>query len=175
MGLRVQDAKCILISLIIFALLVAGLFVGTKPEVRYYDIDGDGTDEVFIQKLRSVTVEKDGKVCWKSDPEWKCDDFQVADINGDGADEFMILLWKKGSFGNYTPFWKENDDELSQHIFIYEWSDEWQRISAIWMSSKLIPEISSWDITEENQIHIITTSGEDTLWIWGSWGLERIK
>jgi hypothetical protein len=43
------------------------------------------------------------------------------------------------------------------------------------MSSKLIPEISAWDITEENQIHIITTSGEDTLWIWGSWGLERIK
>jgi predicted DNA binding protein len=154
--------------------MTLGLFKGTSPKVLYCDMDGDGVCEIITQKLRSVTIEMNGEVCWKSDMEWKCDDFLVADIDGDGANEFLVLLWKKGSFGEHTPFWKENDDEISQHIFIYEWSEEKGRIAPVWMSSKLIPEISSWDINEDNQIHIITMSGEDTLWIWGSWGLERI-
>ena len=84
-----------------------------------------------------------------------------------------MLVWKRGSYGDYTPFWDENDNGFSQHIFIFQWIDE--RPDPIWMSSTLRPQVDSWELTDENTIRIITDSGEDTRWIWGQWGLERIK
>lgn len=176
MDKRVQGKMVIFCVLILFGLMIVYLFnfkQGYKTE--YYDIDNDGIEEEFTQKLRTVSVKKDGELCWQSEQDWKCDDFLVYDIDSDGKKEFLVLLWKKGIFGEYKPFWmEENKDELTQRIFIYRWNDDEQKIAAVWMSSKLIPEIKSWDMTEDGKIHIVTMSGEDTLWIWGHWGLERI-
>lgn len=161
-------------AILVTAGAVAAFLLLQKPKVLYCDVDGDGSQEIFTLKYRALTVEKDGAVIWESDDDWRVDDFLVYDINADGSMDLLVLLWKRGSFGAYAPIWvdKEADDEMTQHMFIYSWEDGWR---PLWMSSKLIPEIREWNMTEEGKIHIITDSGEDTLWQWGSWGIERYK
>ena len=142
MGKRIQSKLVIFFVPVLFGAMILYLFSfkqGYKTE--YYDIDNDGINEEFSQKLRTVTVTRNGNVCWKSEQDWRCDDFLVYDIDRDGKKEFLVLLWKKGIFGEYKPFWmEENKEELTQRIFIYKWNDDEQKIAPIWMSSKLVPE-----------------------------------
>lgn len=138
------------------------------------DLDGNGTHEVIKLANRRATVSRDDVLLWKSDDDWKVADVLTADINRDGMEELLVLCWKRGSFGKYLPFWEEeNDKEYSQHIFIYQAAED--RIEAVWMSSRLKPQVASWNITEENLLHIVTDKGEDTVWMWGQWGLVRIR
>lgn len=141
------------------------------------DINHDGTDEIITLYNRKLSITDNGNLLWEAQEEWEVTDFLIADINKDGWEEILILLWKQGSFGEHAPFWEEDhtDDEPSQHIFIYQWSGQEQRIKPLWMSSRLKPRIQSWNMTEDGKIHIITDKNEDTLWIWGKWGLERVQ
>lgn len=180
MGRRIQGKTVIIIvALCILAgVTYAGWHNGLwldkwENKAIDYDFDRDGVSERITLKNRKMKISLADELLWESDDEWKVVDFLIGDINCDSENEVLLLVWKRGSYGEYTPFWDENDNSFSQHIFIFKWVDE--RLDPIWMSSMLRPQVKSWDLTEDNEIHIITDSGEDTLWIWGRWGLERVK
>lgn len=174
MDKRLYRNLLIVLLAIIFVITGIAVFSLPKPKLVYFDVDGDGKEEEFSLKHDTLTVKAGDTVLWTSEKDWEVEDFLIYDINGDGNTELLVLLWKKGSFGDYTPIWidKADDNEWTQHMFIYTWDNKW---SPLWMSSKLIPEIAEWNMTEDGKIHIITDSGEDTLWQWGSWGIERYK
>ncbi|MCM1468271.1 MAG: hypothetical protein NC086_08995 [Alistipes sp.] len=183
MGKRIQDKPALILIIIgaavcfIVFCLRGGHFSGRQNEIEktiVCDLEGDGTDEIIKLADSRVTVERNGVILWESDEEWEVCDVLAADIDGDGSGEILVLLWKKGSYGEYLPFWEEeNDEELSQHIFIYRTDGE--GVKAVWMSSRLKPQVASWDMTEDNRIHIVTDKGEDTVWKWDRWGLVRVE
>lgn len=180
MGIRFQNKKLIIIPVILLFLIITIFITGmilkyNKTKSFPVDINQDGNIDSVIFKQNKVSVIVDDEVVWQSDKSWKIDDFIVGDINHDSKPELLILLWKKGSFGEHVPFWeeKETDTELTQHLFIYQWQDS--SINSIWMSSKLQPEIKSFDMLDDGKIHIVTKSKEDTVWMWSDFGLERYK
>lgn len=116
-----------------------------------------------------------GAVCCETTPEWTVADAFVTDIDRDGDDEVILLVWKIGSFGKYKPFWREDepDRELTEHIFIFDWdSTRSDPLVPKWMSSDI--KIKAQDVfpDEARRIHIITPSGDETVWAWESWGLS---
>lgn len=181
MGKRIQGRHILIISIAlivivtIFAYLIySGVFLDYwEQRDIIFDVDNDGNAENITLSNRKMTVRRNDKIIWESNNDWKVVDFLIGDINKDAKDEFLLLVWKRGSYGEYTPFWDENDRAYSQHIFIFQWTDE--RLDPIWMSSKLIPQVKSWNLMEDDEIYIITDSDEETIWIWGKWGLERWK
>ena len=87
----------------------------------------------------------DKKILWESEKDFLVSDVLTADIDRDGREEFMFLFWKRGYYGRYKPFWVKKDT-----------SDFTQHIF-------------------NNALKITSEKGEETLWIWNEWGLERIK
>lgn len=183
MGKRIQNRHLLILFIILMVFIGAGIvflmmqegFFLDKWEKRSIqaDINKDGKDEVLQLDNRKMCIMSDGNNLWETPKEWKVVDFLFSDIDRDGEKEVLFLVWKRGSFGEFTPFWEENGEEFTQHIFIYRWEEE--RLAPIWMSSKLRPRVDSWEIVDEDKIHIITDAGEDTIWIWSNWGLSRIK
>lgn len=108
-----------------------------------------------------------------SEPGWRVQDFLVGDLDRDGAAELLLLLWRRGHYGPSRPFWvSQNDYAYSQHLFIYK--QKGNTVQPVWMSSSLNPRIRSWSMTGQGNLEILTSAGEDTLWGWGSWGIERL-
>lgn len=108
-----------------------------------------------------------------SEPGWRVQDFLVGDLDQDAEAELLLLVWRRGHYGPSHPFWvSRNDYAYSQHIFIYK--QEQGTVQPVWMSSSLNPRVRSWSMTGEGNLQILTPAGEDTLWGWGSWGIERL-
>lgn len=98
--------------------------------------DASGQYEVIL-KRRTVKVNYDNSVIWTAQDKIdgiKVQDAMFCDIDGDGADELILLCWKVGRFGNSKPFWVEEDEKSwSQHIFVYSCNGD--KIKPKWMSS----------------------------------------
>ena len=71
---------------------------------------------------------------WDSDKSFKVKDFLYCDIDRDDENEILLVLWKKGKFGKYKPFFLNDDkDKWSQHLFIYDYDGK--SVESIWCSS----------------------------------------
>lgn len=118
----------------------------------------------------------DSGILWRGDAGWRVQDFLTGDINGDGVTELLLLTWRRGNYGQSKPFWveKNSTEHYTQHIFIYQWDADKNTVAPIWMSSRLVPQVAHWDMTQDFDLQITTPAGEDTLWGWRSWGLERL-
>lgn len=176
MDKRIQECAVICILIGTFLLLAGGMFLykGADKCIKT-DLDKDGQEEVISKKLSKIAIKRDGEIIWKSDRRWKCDDVLVGDIDGDGQEEVLLLVWKLGSFDKYRPFWEKGPDlKITQHIFIYKWSENKKRIAPIWMSSELKPKVDSWNLNEDGTVSITTMNNEETEWKWENWGLQRI-
>ena len=157
-----------------------GLFLPTwttwEEEDRFLTID---QEDVHLQlKNRCLKfTNPGGELLWVSDRGWKVSQVWVWDIDHDQADEVIMLVWKKGSFGDHKPFWiEENDEDWSQHIFIYDWDHARDdRLKPIWMSSALGIKAAQAALEESTgKFWITTPDGVRTSWYWDSWGLLRI-
>lgn len=160
-------------GLLAAALWWNGAFLcGWQRKTLQADLDGDGSlEELRLSGQRLSVVGKDA-LLWRTEAGWRVQDFLVGDVDRDGDPELLLLVWKRGSYGDSHPFWEEAADwRFSQHIFIYRWRDG--EMQALWMSSRLRPEVERWDL-EGGRIRIRTPEGLDTLWGWRSWGLERL-
>lgn len=180
MDKNVQTRRTIgfVLGLVALGLIVVCVWMSMsdKSKELQYDMDGDGVQETFRMKKKGLKVLRSDTEIWSSKEEWEVEDFLIGDINRDNQPELLVLVWKEGSFGEFRPFWIEGeDDEWTQHIFIYHWSEKDDKVKAIWMSSKLIPQVKEWDLTDEGCIEILTDQDEETLWGWRTWGLERYK
>lgn len=98
----------------------------------------------------------------------------TGDLDADGRDELLLLVWRRGHYGPSRPFWvPQNDWRYSQHIFIYT-CDAAGAVAPLWMSSGLDPQVRRWAMNADGTLSVTTPAGQDTLWGWRSWGLERL-
>ena len=105
----------------------------------------------------------------------------TADLNGDGTDELILIVWKYGSYGKHRPSWVEKDDAgLTQHVFIYQKKRD-EKWHPIWMSSQTGLRIRNAQkgpvIKGADRDSIVFTSrdGAVTSWGWLTWGLTRLE
>lgn len=101
----------------------------------------------------------------------------VKDIDRDGADELILLVWKHGSYGDRMPFWEEkNDKELHQHIFIYKYDPKKEnKVRPLWMSSQILYEIESISSGKDSFLDVTDHEGTTRTWIWQDFGLKLVR
>ena len=106
----------------------------------------------------------------------KVQDAFIADIDNDGRTEAVVLLWKKGRYGEHLPFWVElNDTAWGQHIFIYRYDPEKNRFAMVWGTSYIPFEVERWDYNKDGRfIRIYERGGATSDWSWLSWGLTEV-
>ncbi|MCR4643742.1 MAG: hypothetical protein K5697_17165 [Lachnospiraceae bacterium] len=115
---------------------------------------------------------------WQTDEAWLIEDVLVTDINRDGADELLLLLWKRGRYGKHKPSWvEEAEDEWSQHIFIYSLPEGTETPKQLWCASDIGRLVKHWEPAEGRPWLLILDDdkGERTWWIWDSWGLKSVE
>ncbi|MCR5155547.1 MAG: CapA family protein [Butyrivibrio sp.] len=113
---------------------------------------------------------------WHTKKNWLVQDFLVSDIDGDEDLELILLVWKRGRFGPDMPFWVKADEKsYSQHIFIYDISEDLQ-VKEKWLASEIGQEVTRFKLMEKNPSIILTEekSGHCSLWRWESWGLKNM-
>ncbi len=141
------------------------------------DLDGDGVRESRVlvgeaagdANLHGACVQTQGTSVFESPQGWEVFDALVSDVDGDGADELVFMVWKRGSYGPYRPFWVEDDPQTwSQHVYVYEMRQG--RIAPIWMSSQLDFEVASASFDEAGRLVLATPEGGWSAWQWESWG-----
>ncbi len=145
-----------------------------KTDVQYC-IHTERTDETarFLLKNGSLSVTSDNGL-YISDPEWIVADLLIFDIDRDKNDEVILHVWKKGSYGEFHPFWEdeEQDPTFSEHLFIYDWDTEYERrLRPVWMSSAMPVKGKYICADEDGILHITAPDQSETMWRWGSWGL----
>ncbi len=109
-------------------------------------------------------------------PGQRVQDSLYADIDRDGQDEKIVLLWKKGRFGKHRPFWiKEDEEEISQHIFIYDVLENGE-LRQKWFASDIGREVVRMKMIGNNADVLLLEDkeGNNTLWRWESWGLKNV-
>lgn len=112
-------------------------------------------------------------VVWKSKWEWNVQNIESFDVDDDGSDELVMLVWKRGSYGDHMPFWEDkNDTDLKQHIYIYTYDDIENRIKPIWMSSDIAYEIDHIEAAPLNSLRVVKMDGQTDIWKWDEWGLK---
>ena len=137
------------------------------------DLDGDGAQEalVAVGEAHDVRVSVAGVDVYASPDEWRVFDAHVCDLDGDGADELVFLVWKQGSYGPYRPFWESGaDDAWSQHVFVYGMRAG--KIAPIWMSSALGSYFAREWMEPDGTLVLEAPDGGLTSWRWGSWGFK---
>jgi len=111
---------------------------------------------------------------YQSDDDWLVVDCFFCDIDYNHAEDVILHVWKGGSFGQYQPFWKEQDDKAaySEHIFIYDWNlSRTDRLKPKWMSSAMPVSGESISIDKNGVFCITAPDGSCTFWKWEGWGL----
>lgn len=120
--------------------------------------------------------EKNQQTVFKSEWDWCVQDALAYDINRDGKDELVMLVWKHGSYGDHLPIWvKYNDIRLEQHIFIYQWDESRDtKLRPIWMSSAVGYQVDSISKGTQGKLVITDSTGESMVWQWQSFGLKLV-
>ena len=70
-------------------------------------------DKSFPYEDTRVTLKK-GRMelegLWHTPWDWSVQDVLCDDINRDGKEELVLLVWKHGSYGKHLPFWVKHND-----------------------------------------------------------------
>ena len=147
--------------------------------IQWNSVEKEFGESFVALKGRRLTVRDGGaggEVVWKTDGDWFVQDLVIKDIDRDGGEEMILLVWKHGSFGKHMPFWvKKNDKDLRQHIFIYKYDAQREtRIRAIWMSSQITYEITSISSGKDSFLNVSDRSGNTRVWMWQDFGLKLV-
>ena len=148
-------------------------WVTWQEKTEAADLDGDGTAETLTLEGRSFTARRGEALLFETPEEWQTADLLHADIDRDGTEEVLLLVWKQGSYGDYRPFWvEENDSDLSEHIFIYKCDPD--QLRPIWMSSALDLPVRDWTADAEGRLHLTAPDGSEQAAAWEGWGLKYL-
>ncbi|MBQ9438820.1 MAG: hypothetical protein IJU50_10875 [Lachnospiraceae bacterium] len=117
-------------------------------------------------------MQREGMDYFHSSPDWRVQDYLCTDLDHDGREEIILLVWKRGSYGSHKPTWVEKDEVgFSQHLFIYKPLE--RKLKPVWMSSKLGIEIQKME-EKDGSLLLTAPVGEKSLWSWRGWGLENL-
>ncbi len=109
----------------------------------------------------------------------KVSDVCVGDLDGDGYDEIILLLWKRGSYGTSHPYWQKNDlHRFSQHLFIYTLRGG--EITPWWFSSAIGIRAADISLTahpdgKRQMVCIKDSEGKESCWYWHGFGLAKME
>lgn len=139
--------------------------------------DASGAYEISL-KQRAVDVLYEDRVIWSSPEGVKVQSVLSCDIDNDGADELLLLCWKKGRYGEHKPFWVEQDEKTwSQHLFVYEYMQG--EIRPKWMSSYIGQDVAKMSVRDGappgKHLMLASPDGEISSWFWDSWGFTKEK
>lgn len=132
--------------------------------------------ECRLERKRVRLFDENGNNFWTSEKELKVQDAFITDIDRNGDDELILLLWKRGRFGNEKPFWVTGEEiSYSQHIFIYDISSKGE-VTHKWFASDIGRLVTRMKLLERDNAIILTEDRKDenTLWLWSSFGLKNI-
>lgn len=166
------------IAIAIRALWWYGLFLpGWISWEKAQESFGDATVTLQGRCLKVRMGGENGQVVWETQSDWFVQDVVVKDIDRDGEEELILLVWKHGSYGNHMPFWVEkNDEALKQHIYIYKYEETREsKIRAIWMSSQIEYEITDISSGEKSFLNVTDRSGNTRIWTWRDFGLKLVR
>lgn len=173
-------AAAIVVIAAIFICWWKGLFIPqwVKWEKRTFPY-GEAQLQLESRRVMLYQGKENGEgknVFFTTNWDWSVQDVLSYDINHDGREELVMLVWKHGSYGKHLPVWvKHNDIRLEQHIFIYQWDETRDtRLRPMWMSSALGFQVSSIAKTPKNHLIITNQLGTSTLWQWQDFGLKRL-
>ena len=176
--MRITDKKQILLILAAVAIAAAAFFIFWWKGAFLKDSlwqDKAFTFQDMQARLsdRRATLYRNNTRVWETKWDWSVENACHADLDGDGNEELLLLVWKRGSYGDHRPFWvKHNDHDLKQHIFIYSVDESKESgIRAIWMSSAL-PYIKSMQTDIKGDVLITDATGTVNLWRWEDFGLK---
>ena len=174
---------------IIWLLWSGGCFLPRWIEWKNGTFSDESEKYEIILQRRTVKIVYDNSVIWTAPKDIKVQDAMLCDIDGDGADELVLLCWKVGRFGTSKPFWVEEDEKTwSQHIFVYTCDQETVRPK--WMSSYIGVDVAEMSATERNvrqadatvvqyspnmrrRLLLTDTEGKVSCWVWDSWGFTK--
>ena len=125
--------------------------------------------------LNGAEQASDDAAFWTSPREYKVQDGFLTDLDRDGDTEMVLLLWKRGRFGEHRPFWVSGDEKsFSQHIFIYDLEDT--EVKQKWFASDIGAEVRRMKLMEQDSATILTedVDGKSVLWRWESFGLKSV-
>lgn len=170
------------IGIIIFDIVILALAIGTVlflkkqgkllPGWIHWNrtsltLQGDETTytiEVGGRKIKAYDAQEE---VWSLDSKkYKIQDALIMDVNRDGKEDLVVLCWRIGRYDN-VPFWKEDPQVWSQHIYVYK--TEKGKIMPMWMASDIGPEVDSW-YTDGKFLFLHSPDGRENRWIWLDWG-----
>lgn len=136
---------------------------------------GEAQPSRILLEDRRVTVFDGETAVWQSDEGVRVQDMRWCDIDHDEEAELLLLCWRRGRYGSSRPFWVEEDEtSWSQHIFIYDWTEE-RGIWPIWMASDIRMDAVTWQFDALRRLVITDREGRERAWDWVSWGLQEIE
>ena len=182
--MNTKKILCVIIALEVIFLIICGCIYIKKEGVfipsyaRWHKCNDDytlcGENVNFKVKSRKLTItSSDGMILYQTEKDIKVSDAFCTDIDHDGTLEVILMIWKRGSYGDHMPFWVEEDtDRWTQHIFIYEWDvARGDRLDPKWMSSEIGIHITQITADDDSNLHLIDDTGKETICSWESWGL----
>jgi hypothetical protein len=141
------------------------------------DLDGDGASETLSLTRRRVRVTgADGTTLYESDGTWRVSDVLAADVTGDGHPELVMLLWRRGNYGNSRPFWESGiDPRMTQHVYVM--GLEGGAMQPVWMGHELGEglKVSQMKATEDGLLELTTTDGQTSTWEWDYFGFSLVE
>ena len=166
--LMICAAAAVLTVSAVFAAWWFGAFLPRDIITHEYDT-AYGEGRVTLRRGRLSYTAED--ISWRPDPGTIVQDMIIRDVDRDGEEELVTLVWKHGSFGDHIPFWVEhNDIRLEQHVFIFRAYPGGMR--RVWMSSSIGKDVISMSGWGKDKLLLHMRSGEDTVWIWQDFGLR---
>ncbi|MBP5311139.1 MAG: CapA family protein, partial [Lachnospiraceae bacterium] len=152
-------------------------FLPSWIEWKAFSTDyGEGFIKLKDRHLSIYDNENDEKPVWRSQDDMAIQSVIIKDIDRDGLEELIMLVWKHGSYGEHRPFWvKKNDIALKQHIFIYKYDKTREmRLRPIWMSSELEYEVLSLALGEGDTLIVTDRENRSRVWRWEGFGLKLL-
>lgn len=164
--------------LLLLAAAICCIYASKSPyfRVKWQDKSFTSKQGLFLElKAKRVTLKaSDGSPIWHSEKKLRVQDAFIEDVDRNGDEELVLLVWKRGKYGKHRPFWVKSDEIwLSQHIFIYDITED--GIKQKWFASDIGRIVTRMKVvSEENAFFLVEDeSGDNTLWRWSSFGLKN--
>jgi hypothetical protein len=161
------------------------------------DLDGNGTLECVELEEESARITNcKGSLFWQSPASWRVKQAFIGDLNRDGIDEAILLVWRpfeSWPIDSFLPAGGRIDafhdrEGMSCHLILIGWEEE--KYDELWAGSALIRPIEQltavdldrdgWQelVALEGQYDTRTPGGTLTAWRWRGFGfvlLDEIK
>ena len=162
----------------IFAVLYyLGLFLPGYTVWHTFSIEGtgEGEPELIELKGRRVRVFDKGRVIFETPIFCRVSNMIYSDIDRDSEKELILLNYNPGEFGSRRPFWVRFDPPVyRQHIYIYRYRPGEELVRPVWMASDIGVKACDFETVSGDVIRIRDKNGDETNWMWISFGLRCV-